>query len=323
MNRFQHLSRIAYHYIKKSVVLPYPPYFYTIEPTNICNFACSFCPQSDPKHKFEREQGYLSVENYKLFLKKRNALSPGNRNSSLTLDGEPLLNPNFVELVAITNEFGLTPRFSSNARLLYPRVIDELVKAGGFSISVDFAAKKEIFEQIRGKKGDFEPVYENLKYLVEVARKNPKVKVEIVDISTFAGTEEKSSLREMRSLFPEHLTRNIKFYTREFHNFTGHLNFEKGKRYRLCPYPWTMLAVTWDGNAVACCRDTSARTILGNVFEDEIMNIWNGERYQQMRLALIEQRTQDVAACRSCDLPYSPDNKRWNPMYIIKSILSR
>ncbi|OQX88595.1 MAG: hypothetical protein B6D65_05695 [candidate division Zixibacteria bacterium 4484_93] len=156
MNRFQHLSRIAYHYIKKSVILPYPPYLYTIEPTNICNFACSFCPQSDPKHKFEREQGYLSVENYKLFLKKRNALSPGNRNSSLTLDGEPLLNPNFVELVAITNEFGLTPRFSSNARLLYPNITDELAKAGGFSISVDFASEEEIFERIRGRKGDFE-----------------------------------------------------------------------------------------------------------------------------------------------------------------------
>ena len=32
---------------------------------------------------------------------------------------------------------------------------------------------------------------------------------------------------------------------------------------------------TWEGDVVACCRDTSARTVLGNVFTQPVYNMRN------------------------------------------------
>ena len=44
-------ARVFYHWsVKKRTVLPYPPTEISIEPTNRCNFTCSFCPQSSPTH---------------------------------------------------------------------------------------------------------------------------------------------------------------------------------------------------------------------------------------------------------------------------------
>lgn len=38
-----------------------------------------------------------------------------------------------------------------------------------------------------GKGGDFEIVLENLRYMVEIAAKNPEIKLEIANISHFSG----------------------------------------------------------------------------------------------------------------------------------------
>ena len=97
MNKLSHIIRLAWAYkIRKATKLPYPPYQYTIEPTNVCNYKCDFCPQSDPEHHNRRSTGQLTGENFKLFLEKRRAVKPGNNNINFTLDGEPFLNKNFI-----------------------------------------------------------------------------------------------------------------------------------------------------------------------------------------------------------------------------------
>jgi len=131
-------------------------------------------------------------------------------------------------------------------------------------------------------------------------------------------------LSRLRALFDGDLRSHVRFTSRQFHNFCGHLPFEKDEgRYRLCPYPWTQLAITYDGNCVACCRDTAARTMLGNVFEKSIMEIWNGEPYRQLRQNLLERKPELNQACRNCNLPNSGGEKRWHIGYMLNSLLRR
>jgi radical SAM protein with 4Fe4S-binding SPASM domain len=258
-----------------------------------------------------------------LFLKQIRSVSPGNKNISLTLDGEPTLNTAFPEFIRLINAEGLLPRFSSNAKNLTPSLVDKLVASGYFLASVDFASEAKYFDNVRGRSGDFEIVLENLRYIIEIARKNPKIKLEIVNISHFSGADPDKTLRDMKSLFPDNLPPNIAFWSRTFHNFCGHLKSNTKKSYHLCPYPWTMFTVTWNGDAVACCRDTRGRTVLGDVFNQTISEIWHSKEYQNLRLKLIEKKVTEIAACKDCDLPWSHDTSRWKIRYVLSSLLRR
>jgi radical SAM protein with 4Fe4S-binding SPASM domain len=98
---------------------------------------------------------------------------------------------------------------------------------------------------------------------------------------------------------------------------------DRDKNYRLCPYPWTQMAVTYSGDCVPCCRDTAARSVLGNVFDNSIMTVWNGEKYRQFRRNLIDKRPDLNQACRHCDLPFSGGQPRWQPGYLYRSLVKR
>ncbi len=196
MNKLIHILKLAWAYkIKKATRLPYPPYQYSIEPTNVCNFKCDFCPQSDPEHGKCRPTGQLTIENLKLFLKKRRAVKPGNKNINFTLDGEPFLNKNFIKFIELAAQEGLFSIFASNGSLITPEKADLLAKAGPFRASIDFGSDKNIFETIRSKKDNYEKLLENLRYLVKLAQENKNVNLEINDITSFAGVNADESLK--------------------------------------------------------------------------------------------------------------------------------
>jgi radical SAM protein with 4Fe4S-binding SPASM domain len=324
MNKIVHITRLAWAYKFRKTDLSYPPYQFTIEPTNICNLRCNFCPQSDPAHRSRRPTGKLSLKDFEQFLHKRKTVSPGNRNLNFTLDGEPFLNRDFIKMVELAVRDGLFPIFASNGTRLNEEIIDRLAGIGPFGISIDFSPDADIFESIRGKDGDYHKVLDNLVYITEKAGGNPNIHLVINDISGFSanGGPETSGL--LRGLLPEPLPPRVRLKKRNFHNFCGHLEFKKENDfYRLCPYPWTQMAVTWDGKCVPCCRDTAGRSVLGNVFRRDIMAIWNGEPYRQFRRNLVEGRPDLNAACRNCELPYRRGDERWKAANIYRSLVRK
>lgn len=323
MKKVRHLAALGISYALKLRRPLNPPYQFSIEATNRCNFKCQFCPQSNPAHKDVRPMGELSLDNFRRFVRKISAAGGANRNLSICLDGEPLMNKAFPEFIRVAHEEGFFPRFSSNGRLLTPEMVDRLAPHG-FLASIDFASDADVFDTIRGRKGDFDIILENLRYLVNKAAAAPGVRVEIVDITHFSKGDPEASLKKMRSLFPESLPPTVKFWSREFHNFGGHLDLKnKRAQYKLCPYPWTSFTVTWDGKVVACCRDTEARTVLGNLLEQSVMEIWHGQPYQEMRDHLARKEPGKVRACIKCDMPWSAGSKRWGIGYALSSLLRR
>jgi len=325
MTKPSHLMRLGWAYkISKATVLRYPPYQYTIEPTNICNLKCAFCPQSDSDHFTIRPRGFLTRGNFALFLDRVREVKPGNRNINLTLDGEPFLNRDFIPFVALAVQAGFFPIFASNGTLIDHDAADRLIAAGPFRASIDFASDKDVYETIRGRQGDFDIVRENLIYLMERSRTSRGIHLDVHDITSYAGGGSAASLAKMRRLFPDRLPGRMRFHTRQFHNFCGHLTTaHDDSHYRLCPYPWIQMAVTYNGDCVPCCRDTAGRSVLGDIFETPVMTVWNGGPYRQFRQNLLDRRPDLNAACRECDLPFSADSSRWRPGYMLGSLLGR
>ena len=61
--------------------------------------------------------------------------------------------------------------------------------------------------------------------------------------------------------------------------------------WRGCMRPWSLMYITANGTALPCCISPFAAEdftsiVLGNVLQDSLLAVWNGERYQALRAAV-------------------------------------
>lgn len=83
---------------------------------------------------------------------------------------------------------------------------------------------------------------------------------------------------------------------------------DEGQPWSLCRRPWTLMYVTAQGRAIPCCiapfslRGYDSFT-LGDATQETLRDIWNGDRYQAFRGALLSDRP--PTACAGCGLRWS------------------
>jgi MoaA/NifB/PqqE/SkfB family radical SAM enzyme len=83
---------------------------------------------------------------------------------------------------------------------------------------------------------------------------------------------------------------------------------EADQPWSLCRRPWTLMYFTAHGRAIPCCiapfsmRGYDSFT-LGNATQQSLREIWNGERYQDFRRALLS--SEPPKACANCGLRWS------------------
>ena len=69
---------------------------------------------------------------------------------------------------------------------------------------------------------------------------------------------------------------------------------------RVCLLPWFSLYITVDGNVRPCCSFGEGETlVLGNLFEQSFEEIWNGEKYRELRQQALDRKLM-YAVCRNC-----------------------
>ena len=325
--RVKELLRFLYNWkVRERTIVRSLPLEVSIEPTNVCNFKCAFCNQSDPAHFNRVAKTYLTVENARVILKKIRDFGYEKTLLHWTLDGEPFLNQSFDELCTIAKESGFTDQyFASNALLLtWPRA-KTLPKGINFTFTVDYCADEKYFEKVRGTRGSWEKIRDNItQILLDDSLAN--LKFVLSDISTFETSDTslvKQNAAEMRRLFPTN--GRIKYLSKTFHNATGYLDTGQARPqtagYNLCPYPWSSMNIASNGEVVACCRDLEHKTVLGNVFEASLTDIWNDKAYQKLRRDLLDRSPDKNAACAACDMPY--DKGKFTAKNILVTILNR
>jgi radical SAM protein with 4Fe4S-binding SPASM domain len=294
--------------VSKKTELAFLPEYVAVEVTNVCNFKCAFCPQSDPNHHDIVPMTYLDGVTLRRFLTKIRDAGIKTNVMHWTLDGEPFMNKKFGELFEVGLEFGFTNSyFASNGMLAtVERLLTFPVDRAQIRMAIDFCADPDYFEDVRGTKGSWAKVRDNIRGLLS-HEKLTNIFIDVTDISSFSVKDEEELLdnyRRLKALFEPN--ERLRFRTRTFHNATGYLEGMKDGQndYHVCPYPWTHLRVASNGDIVACCRDLQHKTVLGNLERESVAEIWNGRLMQDLRRALLDGEPQKAAACADCDLPY-------------------
>ena len=90
---------------------------------------------------------------------------------------------------------------------------------------------------------------------------------------------------------------NIRIVNRE-----NIMNREKSyKIKRPCYFPFNKMFIDWDGNVLLCVNDWSKNSIVGNINNDTIQNIWMNDNYKKYRKMLIEGK-RDIEPCNKCNI---------------------
>jgi radical SAM protein with 4Fe4S-binding SPASM domain len=55
----------------------------------------------------------------------------------------------------------------------------------------------------------------------------------------------------------------------------------------ICNTPWDVVGIRWNGDVVSCIYDYDNRYVIGNVGEESLWDIWNGDRMQAFRQAQV------------------------------------
>lgn len=259
-----------------------------VETVLACNLSCPECAIGGGM--ISRKKGLITLEQFQVIARR---IRPYSDYLYLHIWGEPTLNPEIVPMVSLASTFTET-NISTNALLLDEAKAEALITSGvtDLIVSID-GVSQEVYAKYRVG-GQAQKAFEALERLQRLNLKHGgKVNI-LPQFVVFQHNEhELDRFREICSGMGLEATFKAPYihepsafahasdpaYTRP-HYATEALRREA---MRGCSDPCEVLTLLVDGTAVACCYDSDSLTDFGNIFEQEVEQIWNGPKYRQFR----------------------------------------
>ncbi len=151
------------------------PYHFEIDVAGICNLHCLTCPQGNYPEKLRGQM--MDLKTYTKVLDKLVEEVPFLGDIQLYSWGEPLLNPELADIIAVTSERGLAAAISSNLSLNSD--LTNIVKARPKWFRISLSGYGESYPIVH-RGGDWSLVKKNLQVLSQLREKySPEMFVEV------------------------------------------------------------------------------------------------------------------------------------------------
>ena len=300
IEKFKRVKLIRKMVLKKKISFEFPVRF-NVEPTNYCNLSCSMCPR-----ELNRPFGYMEFNLFKKIIDE--SILYGKRLIiTLNKDGEPLLHPELTQMIKYAKDKGAAHKinFYSNGILLTESKSLELIKSGldTVHISID-AFTKETYKKVKNSQ-QLEIVEENVKRLVALKKKlQSKTPLAVVKIIQTPDTQ-----NEIKPFI--HKWNGIADFVEigEYHNWDGTVNgsnqsnpnkLSNGINRYPCTFLWYNPVIFWDGRVTTCCVDYQGKGVIGDIKENTLAEIWQGDTLQKIRKAHLEGQYSTIPLCSKC-----------------------
>ncbi len=302
---------------KLAQVLPlYAPISVHLDPSNICNFKCIFCPTGDnellssvnrPKGKMDFELFCKIIDDMKDFKKKIKILH-------LYKDGEPLMNKYFCKMVSYAKrkKVAKSIRTTSNGVLLNHSISIELIESGLDMIRFSIEhVNNEKYKEITKTYSNYDQIKKNIEFLFKEKQKRKsklKIFVKILDVNLSENDKKKfledfepiSDMINIDTIMGWSLSEQ-KDFTLGKDIKTGMNSKDQLEQERLvCPEPFRAIAINFDGSVTTCCVDWSHGNIIGNVREQSIQKIWNSKKLNYIRKLHLKGERNLIPVCKNC-----------------------
>lgn len=231
--------------------------------------------------------------------------------------GEPYLNPAFLDMVAFASAQNIYTITSTNAHYLNAEYAEKTVlsRLDKLIISVD-GITQEVYQQYRIG-GKLDKVIEGTRAIL-AQKKALKSKTPHVVWQFVVFRSNEHQVEAVKQLGKELGVDEIKIKTAQIYDFEqGHdliPEREEYSRYRKnssgafeirnkllnqCWRMWQGCVITWDGKVVPCCFDKDAKYKLGNLESESFESIWYSEAYTRFRSSVLTSRGK-IDICTNC-----------------------
>ncbi len=279
---------------KKPKILKHPKIF-QIELTNYCNLDCSICP-----HRImTREKGFMKFKLLKTIIE-RDLI---NKTLGIHILGESLLHPQVVKFVEYLSDRKISVELATNATILTKKFSKDLIRAGLKRIWFSFdGGNKQSYENIR-KGANYDKVVENIKNFLRINKELKKPVHTIIQMVDYnkSKKEKQEFFKNWKGFDVDEI--KIKFLDSWAGTlFKNQVKAPEKKRYP-CEEPFKRVAVLYNGDVVPCCRDWNGLYVYGNLYKNNLAEIWKNKKVKELRRQMIQNDYIDLP-CKTC--------KEWN-----------
>lgn len=251
-----------------------------IEITNICNKNCSFCSKSSKQKK------YMSLDEFEHILKE---IKPFTNYIYLHVKGEPLIHPNFNEILKLCSKYNINVNITTNGTLLQKRTQEIINNPCIRQLNISLHS----FEQENSDQ------YLNsvLNSITDIQKKR-----DLIVVYRFWALQNLKLNKSNMSLLNKineyyHLDKEIiqKIETEKNIKIKNNIYINKHELFEwpnlkstdpeTCGFCYglsTQIAILVDGTTVPCCLDSEGIINLGNIFNDSFESIIYSSRAQKI-----------------------------------------
>lgn len=262
---------------------------------NRCNLNCIMCD----KRYHQEPRAELSLEVIKKLLdecKENNLPSMG-----LSMGGESLICKNSKEVIQMIGDSGVKDVFlTTNGVFMNDEIIKLLIKNKITRVRVSLdAATDETYQKIRRGAPALEKVEENINKLIDYKKQFnsllPTIRLSFV-VMDINKHEVDAFLEKWKDKV------DVIDFQRYVDNTFIYTEPEKIDqdviKDSFCPDPFYMLTVWADGNIGPCCCGYGRKLILGNIYKDNLKDVWHSSKLKEIREQIVSKKFNKV--CQAC-----------------------
>ena len=289
------------------------PISISFEPTTSCNLRCPECPSG--LREFTRPTGMLKKD---FFRETIDDIYKDLLYLIFYFQGEPYLNPDFLDMVKYAHDKGIYTATSTNAHYLTDEKAKKTVESGldRLIISID-GTTQDVYQQYRVG-GKLEKVLEGARNIVKW-KKELNSKTPFIFFQFLVVKPNEHQIEEVKKLGAEIGVDQVRFKTAQVYDYENDPNqlIPENKKYsryikdkegkmkvksglsNRCWKLWHANVITWDGLVVPCCFDKDANHRLGELANEDFKRIWFSKSYNGFRKQLFKGR-ENIDICKNC-----------------------
>jgi radical SAM protein with 4Fe4S-binding SPASM domain len=289
------------------------PVSVALEPTTSCNLRCPECPSG--LRAFTRPTGMLQKDFF------RDTIDQLHKDVFYLIfyfQGEPYLNPAFLDMVKYASGKGMYTATSTNAHYLTDENARKTVESGldRLIISID-GTTQEVYQQYRVG-GKLDKVIEGARNIVKW-KKELKSRTPFIFFQFLVVKPNEHQLEEVKQLAKEVGVDQVRFKTAQVYDYENdphqliptlskYSRYKKDKEGRTvvknslnnhCWRLWHAPVITWDGLVVPCCFDKDAQHQMGDLKGKSFREVWTDKNYRRFRNDVMKGRA-NIDICANC-----------------------
>jgi radical SAM protein with 4Fe4S-binding SPASM domain len=287
------------------------PVYLSIEPTNACNAQCPVCETG--KNEMARKKGLLDPDAYRDFI---DQVAPTTNSILLYFMGETFLHKHAYDMIRYTRDKGIYVETCTNGDFVDAKGV---IYSDINKISFQLGGMTEETHQRYRAGTSLAKEHAKLIELIEERRKHPESNVQIEvgfivmrhnehEVPAFLKWAEEIGVDVaniidpcVRNMFEAYayLPKDKTYWYYDDEAFEAGILQPRVLPQNECMWIWNSLQINWNGEAVPCCRDPNGKHILGNVFEDGLLRVFNSKKARDFRHQVLTKQG-DVDLCKLC-----------------------